>query len=423
MPRLTKSVVDAAEVRDRQYTVWCSDLKGFGIYINPAGGRTYFVDYRPAEGGRRRMTIGRHGAITADQARKLAIETLGTVVLQKEDPLLERRTRRKSMTVTELCDNYLSAAEAGLIIGKGGRPKKSSTLATDRGRVERHIKPLLGRRLVIDLTPADVSRFVRDVASGKTATTVKTEKLRGKAIVEGGPGAAARTTGLLGGILSFAIVEGVISTNPARGVKRPADRKRSRRLAPAEYRALGKALEAAEAEHWQARAGIRLIALTGCRLSEIARLRWSEIDTPASAIRLGDSKTGASVRPLTRPVQELLTSLPRIDGSPWVLPGIRSPQAQPYGGLDNAVDRFAVKAGLPDLTAHVLRHSFASVGGDLDFSDSTIGAIIGHASHGITGRYVHRLDSVLLAAANRIAGEVARQIAPEADAVVIPLRA
>jgi integrase len=420
VPRLVKSVVDAATPRDRQFTIWDSDLKGFGIYVHPTGHRTYFVDYRSAEGARRRMTIGRHGTITTEQARKLAIETMGTIVLQKDDPLLERRTRRKSMTVAELCDRYLVAAELGLVIGKRGRPKKASTLSTDRGRIERHIKPLLGRRLVMDLTQSDISRFIRDVSSGKTAMVQKTEKVRGKSIVQGGAGAAARTTGLLGGILTYAVSEGVIAENPARGVRRPADGRRNRRLGRDEYRALGKALVAADTEHWQAIAGIRLMALTGCRLSEIRYLRWSEVDDEADTLRLGDTKTGASVRPLTRPVRELLRSLPRTGNSPWVLTAIHD-QLKPYGGLDNAVDRIAAKANVPDLTAHVLRHSFASLGGDLDFSDSTVGAIIGHAGHSITARYVHRLDSVLLAAANRIAGEVDRQMGG-VEAKIVELR-
>ncbi|MCZ2982646.1 hypothetical protein NYY70_20930, partial [Acinetobacter baumannii] len=69
---------------------------------------------------------------------------------------------------------------------------------------------------------------------------------RGKAVVEGGPGTAARTVGLLGGILSYAVSERVITVNPATGVKRPADKKRKRRLTPVEYAALGKALAEAE---------------------------------------------------------------------------------------------------------------------------------------------------------------------------------
>lgn len=46
----------------------------------------------------------------------------------------------------------------------------------------------------------------------------------------------------------------------------------------------------------------------------------------------------------------------------------------------------------------------------MGYSDSTIGAILGHAGSGITSRYTHRLDSVLIAAADAIAGEIERQM-------------
>jgi site-specific recombinase XerC len=98
---------------------------------------------------------------------------------------------------------------------------------------------------------------VRDEQAGKTAGVVKTG-FRGKAGGEGGPDTAARTVGLLGGILSYAVSEQIIAANPAAGVKRPADKKRKRRLTPEEYGLLGQALVEAEegrAERWQAVAG------------------------------------------------------------------------------------------------------------------------------------------------------------------------
>ena len=84
--------------------------------------------------------------------------------------------------------------------------------------------PLLGSQRVRDLAQADINRFIRDVADGKTAVVEKTANLRGKAVVTGGPSTAARTAGLLGGILSFAVTEGIRADNPARGVRSPAGR-------------------------------------------------------------------------------------------------------------------------------------------------------------------------------------------------------
>ena len=122
--------------------------------------------------------------------------------------------------------------------GGGARPdhgqarpaQEGRTIYTDRGRIARHIVPLLGNKRVRDLAAADINKFIRDVTDGKTAVVEKTANKRGKAVVEGGSGTAARTAGLLGGILTFAVSEGIIETNPARGVRRPAGQRRKRRL-------------------------------------------------------------------------------------------------------------------------------------------------------------------------------------------------
>lgn len=100
---------------------------------------------------------------------------------------------------------YFADLQAGLILGKGGRPKKASTIVTYTGRIERHIVPLIGTRRVKDLTKTDINKVLNDIMAGKTPVSMKTKKLRGKAIVRGGAGTATRTVGLLGGILTYAV--------------------------------------------------------------------------------------------------------------------------------------------------------------------------------------------------------------------------
>ena len=414
MPKLTKIVVENAAPRDKQFSIWCSDLKGFGVLVNPTGKRTYVVDYRTADGARRRMAIGVHGQITCEQARKLALETIGGIVIQKADPLDARRTRRASLTVAQLCEDYFVAAEKGLVIGRAGRPKKASTLMLDRSMVEAHIKPLIGKRLVIDLKRSDIQKFVGSVTSGKTAKAKpeKSGNLRGRIRRPGGPGAASRCTQTLGAILSWAVSQGVIEISPAAGVKKPATNKRERRLTADEFMAFGKVLNEMAAnpfEAWQPVAELRLLALTGCRLGEVENLKWSEVDFEDSLLRLDDTKTGRSVRPLSEAAKSVLRSIKPKEGHPYVFPAERL-QGRPFAGMKRAYRKLFADAGLAGITPHVLRHSFASVGADLGFTDSTIGAMLGHAGSGITSRYTHRLDSVLVAAADKVAGEIARQM-------------
>ncbi len=416
MAKLTKQIIDAAEPKAAAYFIWDKQLPGFGVRVHPTGKRVYYVDYRNRDGGRRRMTIGVHGKLTTDEARRLALQTLGDAA-KGEDPADERATRRNSLTVKELCDRYMDAAEKGLIFGKGRRPKRPITISQDHARINRHIVPLLGRKLVRDLTRVDIARFIRDVTTGETATVERT-KARGKAVVTGGAGTAARAVSFLGAILSFAVNEGIVETNVARGVKRKADEKRTRRLTADEYRDCGLAIREAEqtGETWQAVAGARLLALTGLRLGEVVNLKWAEIDELGGCFRLTDTKEGASTRPVGRRAFELLATLPRIDGCPFVLPAVRG--AGHFAGLPHAFKRMVKRSGLEGVTPHTMRHSFASMAGDLGYSEPTIAAMLGHAAGSVTGRYVHHLDSVLVAGAGRVAARVDAAMRGEAGDVV-----
>lgn len=407
MAKLTKTVVDKAPPQAKQYTIWCGELKGFGAFILPSGTRTYFVDYRNGNNVRRRMKLGRHGAITAEQARILAIQTLAEVS-KGNDPLAQRNDSRKAMTVKELCELYLSELEQGRILGKGGRPKKASTCVTDVGRINRHIIPLLGRKKVVQVTKADVTSMMKDIIAGKTKVAVRTGRLRGKSIVRGGLGAASRTVGLFGGILTFARDElGIIDVNPAHGVKKPKDAKRERRLTEAEFRTLGIILRTAAADERYASTTelIRLLALTGARRSELIEVRWSEVDEHGSCFRFEDTKEGVSVRPMGLAVIDIFERRAQAATSPtYVFPG-RDPD-KPFGSFPNHWDKIFEGTALEGITAHVLRHSFSSLANDLGFTEITIAAMIGHSHGTITGRYVHTLDTALVMAADSIAGYI-----------------
>ena len=405
MPKLTKSTVDAATPRENQFTIWCSELKGFGIFVQPTGSRTYFVDYRNRDGVRKRMTIGRHGKITAEEARKLAIAVLGETV-KGRDPAEERVQQRKALTVKELCDRYLAAAEKRLILGKGDRPKKASSLYVDRGRINRHIVPLLGNKRVQSLRPADINKFIEDVATGKSATIEKTSKKRGKCIVRGGLGTATRTVGLLGGILTYAVGQGVIERNPVHGIRKPADGVKKRRLTDDEYRLLGRILqETATDEQFKTTLQIiRYLALTACRRSEAIHLKRSEVDVDASCLRLVDSKEGASVRPVGLPVLDLLASLVADDGQGFVFKG--TVEGKPLIGFPRLWKKLFKDTALSGVTPHVLRHSFSSIANDLGFTEATIGALMGHSRGTVTGRYIHTVDSLLVMAADTVAGHI-----------------
>ncbi|MGC2775082.1 MAG: site-specific integrase [Bradyrhizobium sp.] len=404
MPKLSKRVVDGAEPQDKDYVIWDDDLPGFGLRVFKSGKRSYLIQYRSA-GRSRRYSIGVHGVWTPELARKEAKIQLGRVA-QGDNPAEERQLDHKAVTVKELCELYLKDFEAGLILGKGGRPKKSTTLVTDTGRIHRHIIPLIGTRRVKDLVKADVNKVLKDIMAGKTRVSVKTKKLRGRANVRGGVGTATRTVGLLGGILTYAVEAGIIEHNPAHGIRKPKDNVRNRRLTEAEYRTLGEMLEtAAKNEKYAITVDIiRQIALTGCRRSEIIGLKWSEVDTETSCLRLADSKEGASIRPIGLPVVEFMEARRKQKAGSYVFPGYGDDNS--FGSFPNHWEQLFGKSPLPGVTPHVLRHSFASIANDLGFTEVTIAALVGHSKGSVTSKYIHTLDTALIMAADTISGYI-----------------
>jgi integrase len=351
MPKLTKCVVDAAEKQSSDYFMWDDELPGFGLRVFRSGKRSYLVQYR-AGGRTRRYTIGVHGVWTPALARKQARVLLGRIA-RGENPSEERRLNARAITVKELCARYLKDAENGLVLGKGERPKKALTIYVDTSRIHRHIVPLLGTRRVMDLIPSDINRFIRDVMSGKTKADVKTRK-RGRAIVRGGAGTAARAAGLLGGILTYAIENGVIEKNPVHGVLKPADRVKTRRLSEEEYRFLGTILRAAGADDRfkLVEPIIRFLTLTGCRRSEGVKLKWTEVDLENSCLRFRDSKEGAAVRPIGLPALDVLEAQEADELGLVVFRGTE--EGKPHIGFPKLWRKLFKGTALQDVTPHVL---------------------------------------------------------------------
>ncbi|MGA0602812.1 tyrosine-type recombinase/integrase [Caulobacter sp. KR2-114] len=396
--RISKRSIDALKKQEADYFVWDEDLPGFGVRVFASGRKSYLVQYRNLR-RTRRITLGLHGALTPEDARKLAKAHLGDIA-KGGDPAEVRKLDREGMTVAELCDRYLADAELGLVPGKRRMPKKASTLATDRSRIDAHIKPLLGTRLVKEVGRAEVYGFLRDVAAGKARRDRRT-KPRGRSIVRGGLPTAGRTLGLLGGIFTYAVRNGIVETNPVRGVPKPASNVRQRRLTSEEYRQLGKMLRKAEADGHNPLAIdiIRVLALTGCRRGEIEKLKWSEVDEGHGCLRLADTKEGRSIRPAGLVVFALLKARKPAKPRGYVFPS--STGDGRFEGLSKVWEK-VVKPNLPDVTPHVLRHSFASAANELGYTEATIAAMLGHAAGTTTSRYVHALDGALTAAADRV---------------------
>src|SRR6185437_6228546 len=339
------------------------------------------------------------------------------------DPAAAKQEARNSATVADFCDIYLEACKAGRILTRSEVPKKASTLDGDRGRIERHVKPLLGSLKVAAVTRSDIERFKDSVAEGASAATIKTGK-HGLARITGGRGTATRAMGMLGAIFAYAVRRGLRADNPVHGVARHRYKQRLRRVRPEEYGKLGQALRSLPANTWPvARAVPWFLAVAGWRRGEAIALRWDEIDLVTRTAQLQDTKTGHSLRPLSRVACDILRGLPRL--GELVFPASAGTEKQ-MAGFHKIWLRIATLAGLPnDVTPHILRHSFASEAADLGYSELTIAALLGHKKASVTSKYAHHADAVLLQAADAVANRIAELMGharPSGVVVELPKR-
>jgi integrase len=214
----------------------------------------------------------------------------------------------------------------------------------------------------------------------------------------------------------------LIRENPARGVKKPPDRKQRRFLTPEEITKLGQTMREAEAsgENPVGMAAIRLLLMTGLRRMEALALPRAWVDSRTRCIRFEDTKSGAQLRPVGTAAVRLIEARPVREGCPWVFPAT-------YGdghfvGLPKVLERMCARAGLEGVTVHVLRHTFAATAAEMGFSELTIAGLLGHSVPGVTARYAHVPDSALVAAADRVTTRIAAALEGNTEAEVVMLR-
>ncbi len=421
--KITKRFIDALKppAPGKELFVFDTEIDCYGLRMQPSGKASYFILHGTKKG--RKFSIAKVGIITPDEAREKARKVLAEVA-EGIDPNAERRATREALTVAQLCDKYLEAARAGLVTTRFNKPKKASTIVIDEGRVVRHIKPLIGSMTFSKLDRPTIQRMADDIAAGKTAGTFKT-KARGKAVVEGGTGTAARVVELLGGIWTWAEKRGLAAgVNPAHGVQKIKGDAKDRVLSADELAALGKAMRENETRYPAAVGALRLIALTGMRREEACGLRWSEIDKSSSCVRLEATKTGRSLRPIGSAAFDILDSITkRLEDEKQTKGTFVFPNASGKGSADlkKAIAAVFDAAGLKDARAHDLRRTFASLAAAEGYGDASIGELLGHARRGVTERhYIRRADAALIAAADRVSQRIGHAIG-ERQVVVVDM--
>jgi integrase len=377
MAKLTKRAVDALEPAAKDYFVWDSQIAGFGLRVMPSGAKTYQAQYR--KGGRtRRVSVGRHGKITVEEARKLAKEIMGQVA-KGENPAEDISQHRKAPTVAALCERFFEA--------HAKERCKPSTQKEYRRAIDLFIVPAIGSFKVVDVERRDIAELHH--------------RFRDK------PYQANRTLGVLSKMFNLAEIWGLRpdGSNPCRHVPKYREVKRERYLNQNELQRLGHVLSEVERDGTETPfvvAAFRLLLLTGCRLGEIQTLKWDYITD--TGMELPDTKTGARRIPLPQPARDVLTHLPRSPGNPYVIEGkIAGKYAT---DLQHPWRRIRARAGLAGVRIHDLRHTYASNAVSSGMPIQMVGRLLGHSQIQTTMRYAHLADDPIRQAAEENAARL-----------------
>ena len=382
---ISRRTVEALAVA-KDTVFWDSELSGFGVRVYPSGSKVYVVQTRAGGGPAKRVTVGRHGVITAEEARRRAALVIARVKAGEEPlPATPGRALAAGPTVGELARQWL---DGDVAVRCKPRTAKQYALI-----VERHLLPRLGNVPAAALDPAQVAALHQALRAT--------------------PPTANRTVDVLARIWNAAADRGLLpeGANPCRLVVKNRERPRERFLSEAEFRRLGRTLADAETRPGvsvHAIAAIRLLLLTGCRKNEILTLRWSDVDLKTSELRLADSKTGARVVPLSPEAAAVLAGIPRVAGNPHVIPG--KVEGAPLRNLDNLWRRIRARAGLGDVRLHDCRHSFASRALALGEGLTMIGRLLGHARVETTARYAHLARDSVRQSAGRVSASIADDV-------------
>jgi hypothetical protein len=205
--KLTKRTVDAASPRPVRYTVFDTEISGFGLRVSPTGEKSWVYEYRAGEGGRRapkkRVTLGSSKRFTPEEART-EVERLRALVNLGTDPQDQKAKQRRAPTVAELVDVFLAEHV--------GTKRKAGTKVSYEGVLRVWVVPALGSKKAKDVRRADVARLhfrMRDT-----------------------PAQANRTAAIIGSMFGFAIRRGLVDGdhNPARGIEKYREESRERFL-------------------------------------------------------------------------------------------------------------------------------------------------------------------------------------------------
>ena len=341
---LTKRTVEALESADTPWIAWDDKLVGFGCRVQPSGTKSFIVNYRAGDGGRKapnkRVVVGRYGRVTADQARKKAQELLGRVA-GGDDPASERADARSLPTLGEACKDYIES----------GRDRVAETQRSYMRYTNLYLGDLLTRSL------DRISR--RDIEARFHLVTERHGKVP-----------ANQCLSFLRSVYRRPCVDYDGLRNPVElwlaGGGRYHPKTRKRISAPSEVLPRWRKGIKATVVNPVHRDLLMFGFYTGMRFGEVVSLRWDRVDLDAGLFRVEETKTGVPLElPVTRQLAEILARRrANSDAMPenlrdWVFPSPSSASGHVVT-LDRHYDSITALGGAK-FWFHALRNAFISV--------------------------------------------------------------
>jgi integrase len=389
---LTKREIDALKPGPKRQPYPDGKVPGLSLVVAPNGTKSFVLQYRPLNSGiPKRITVGRYGTVTLQQARDIALKELAKV-RNGEDPAEERKQARvrdkTEITWKDYEPIYVEQARDHGTPRKRREMKPKKTWAEDKRRLDKYVVPAWGRRRLADITEQDVRRLHRSIPR-------KFEANRVVALVS----VAYTTAAYLGHVAK--------GFNPAVDVPlNDEGHGRTRVASTAELKTLCAAIHG-DAE--PLRSMWLLYLLTGFRRGELLGLTWSDIDWERRVLRVEQTKQGKPhILPATDTVLALLKEQTRMVGNTHVFgsPVIPGAAWHPHA-VKRAWSRLRKRAGMPELRLHDIRRTVAASMADAGESELVIAAVLGHTAQSVTAKhYAHvQLDPVR-AALERHTGRV-----------------
>jgi integrase len=387
--KLTVTGVDKAPVPTKgdRAIYWDTTLPGFGLVVTKTGHRSFVYQYRAGHRSRR-MTFPL--GLGLEKARKEARKALGGVAAGG-DPLQERRKTEAlaENTLQSICEEYLR---------RDGKRLRS------KGQIEqtltRLVYPKLGKRQIDTILRSEIVKLLDKIED------------------ENGAGMADNTLAHVRKIMNWHATRTDNFRSPiVRGMARtkPSERKRDRVLTDEELRAVWRAAEAFPGPFGYL---VRFTLLTTTRRNEAADMADTERTGDDWIIPAERYKTKLDhVVPLSKAARDLLASIPRIEGVPYVF----TTGDRPISGFSKFKIAFDKACGVTGWTLHDLRRTGRSLMSRAGVPSDHAERCLGHVIGGVRGTYDrHAYHAEKKQAFEALAAQIERILNPSDN--VVPIR-